>query len=165
MYPGCKKYSTLDFLVKLFHLKIINRWSNKSFDMVLKLIKDALPDGETLPKSHYEAKTLLQGLGLGYVYIHACINDCMLFWKEDKDLESCSVCGEPRYKINQGKCKKIPQKVLRHFPLKPRLQRLFMSRMIAEEMRWHKDKRVREDDVLRHPADSKIWEDLDKEHP
>ena len=36
-----------------------------------------------------------------------------------------------------NKRKKIPAKVLRYFPLKSRLQRMFMSSKIAEHMRWH----------------------------
>lgn len=165
LYPGCKKFSKLDYLVKLFHVKVINRWSNKSFDMILQLIKAALPEGETLPKSYHEAKTLMRELGLGYIAIHACKYDCALFWgKDNENLRSCPECGEPRYKVVEGKFKKIPQKVLRYFPLKPRLQRLFMSRMTAVDMRWHKEKRVREENVFRHPADSKVWEDFDKEN-
>ena len=47
----------------------------------------------------------------------------------------CPVCDEPRYKFCNGKGKKIPQKVLRHFPLKSRLQGLFMSRHTTLDMR------------------------------
>ncbi|XXG58741.1 hypothetical protein AAC387_Pa04g0977 [Persea americana] len=162
LYPGCKKFSKLEFLVKLMHVKIINRWSNKSFDMNLELIKAALPTGETLPKSYYEAKKYMRDLGLGYVPIHACKYDCALFWREHEHKTNCPECGEPRYKLNKGKGKKIPQNVLRYFPLKPRLQRLFISRKTAKDMRWHKEKRVREDNVYRHPADSQAREEFDK---
>ena len=56
LYPGCKKFSTLTFLVKLMHIKVFNRWMNKSFDMLLELLKDAFPNGTKIPSSHYEAK-------------------------------------------------------------------------------------------------------------
>ena len=79
LYPGCTKYSKLHFVIKLMHLKTLNGWSNKSVDMLLELFKDALPEGETLPKSHYEAKSLMSALGLHYIRIHACKNDCVLF--------------------------------------------------------------------------------------
>ena len=39
LYPGCTKFSTLTFLVKLMHIKVLNRWTNKSFDMLLELLK------------------------------------------------------------------------------------------------------------------------------
>ena len=44
LYSGCKKLKKLDFLAKLFHLKTISLWSNKSFNMILELIIRALPD-------------------------------------------------------------------------------------------------------------------------
>ncbi|KAL5714361.1 hypothetical protein ACHQM5_016334 [Ranunculus cassubicifolius] len=164
LYPECKNFTTLDFLVKLMHLKIINNMSNKCFNMILELIKPSYPEGETLPKSYYEAKMLLRSLGLGYIPIDACVNDCALFWKENESLLECPVCKSPRYQNPEGKGKKIPQKVLRYFPLKPRLQRLYMSGMTAQDMRWHKEKRVFEKGVLRHPADSEEWQDFDKEY-
>ena len=33
LYPGYSKFSSSNFLVKLMHVKILNSWSNKSFDM------------------------------------------------------------------------------------------------------------------------------------
>ena len=60
------------------------------------------------------------------------------------------------------KVKKIPWKVLRYFPIKPRLQRLFISKDIAKDMRWHKDERLEDGDYLRHPADSIVWKEFDK---
>ena len=164
LYPNCKKFSTLSFLIKLLHLKVMNRWSNKSFNMLLELLKEAFLDGETLPKSLYEARKMLGDLGLGYVLIHACKHDCVLFWKELENQQECPICGESRWKVNGGKGKQVPHKVLRYFPLKPRLQRLFMSRKTANDMRWHNEKRATNVNVLRHPADSEAWKDFDKEH-
>ena len=54
LYPGHTKFSKLSFIVRFFHLKCLNSWSNKSFDMLLELLKEALPAGEMLPKNHYE---------------------------------------------------------------------------------------------------------------
>ena len=79
-------------------------------------------------------------------------------------LENFPRCNELRYKINDGKGKKIPQKILRYFPLTPRLKRLYFSKKTAIEMRWHKEKRV-DDGILRYLADSKEWKNCDKQHP
>ena len=49
LYEGCKKYSNLSFIVKLMHIKCSNTWSNKSFNMLLELLKDAFPTCEKLP--------------------------------------------------------------------------------------------------------------------
>uniref|UniRef100_M1BNA0 TNP2, partial n=1 Tax=Solanum tuberosum TaxID=4113 RepID=M1BNA0_SOLTU len=165
LYPGCKKFSKLSFVVKLLHLKVYNQWSNKSFDMLLELLKEALPTGATLHKSYYDAKNMLQGLGLEYISIHACKNDCVLYWAKHKDRQECPYCGTSRWKIDNGREKKIPHKVLRYFPLKPRLQRLFMSKKTSVNMRWHKEKHLDEENVLKHPADSEAWKEFDKNHP
>ena len=49
LYSGCSKFSKLSFIVKLLHLKVYNKWSNKSFDMLLDLLQQVLPNGGTLP--------------------------------------------------------------------------------------------------------------------
>ncbi|RVX00750.1 hypothetical protein CK203_026403 [Vitis vinifera] len=158
------KFSSLTFIVKLMHLKVLNHWSNKSFDMLLELLSEIFPEGTNLPSCTYDAKKMLRDLGLGYEKIHACKFDCALFWKENEFLDKCPICDEDRYKINDGKGKKIPHKSLRFFPLKPRLQRLFMSRHTTSDMRWHKEKRV-DDGVLRHPADAEAWKSFDRMYP
>ncbi|KAK3212192.1 hypothetical protein Dsin_016898 [Dipteronia sinensis] len=163
LYPGCRQFSKLSFTVKLLHLKTFNRWSNKSFNMLLELLKEAFPEGETLHATYYEAKKVVRDLGLGYDKIHACKHDCVLFWKENEFKNKCQECNTPRYVYDDRKKKRVPQKVLRHFPLIPRLQRLFISKKTAVDMRWHKDKLV-DDEVLRHPADSEAWKDFDLKH-
>ncbi|XP_028125055.1 uncharacterized protein LOC114321997 [Camellia sinensis] len=165
LYTGCRKFSLLSFVVKMLHVKVLNKWSNKSFNMLLGILKDLLPvSDQVIPWTLYEAKKFLRALGLGYVSIHACKYDCALFWKENANLENCPICQESRYKSNYGKGKKVPHKTLRYFPLTSRLQRLYMSRKTAIDMRWHKEKRV-DDGILRHPADGEAWKDFDRQHP
>ncbi|CAN0905483.1 hypothetical protein LINGRAHAP2_LOCUS23699 [Linum grandiflorum] len=50
LYPGCTSHSKLSFIIRLFHIKYLGRWSIKSFTMLLELLRDVLPDGKTLPK-------------------------------------------------------------------------------------------------------------------
>lgn len=101
LYPG-STYSLLSFLVCLLHLKCLNGWSNKSFSMLLELLKDVLPEGETLPKSFYDSKNIVKDLGLEYKTIRACPNDCMIYWNETKDRTSCKFFKAPRYKQFKG---------------------------------------------------------------
>ncbi|TYK23754.1 uncharacterized protein E5676_scaffold1607G00730 [Cucumis melo var. makuwa] len=54
-------------------------------------------------------------------------------WKEFPDLQHYPTCGEARYKEESA------------------------------DMKWHKDKRVETDDVLRHPADIEGWKHFDSE--
>jgi hypothetical protein len=65
-------------------------------------------------------------------------------WKDEVDLDDD---GQP---ISASK--KLPAKVLRLFPLIPRLQRLFMSQCTTYSMRWHAVDRTK-DGELRHPTD------------
>lgn len=180
LYPGCKTFTKLSFIVKLFHLKCINGWSDKSFGMLLKLLQEAFPSGHSLPGTFYETKKIIGDLGLNYEKIHACPNDCMLYWKEFADVSSCPKCGASRWKPIEKNAddatdsatntkmvlsmsRKIPAKVLRYFPLKPRLQRLFMSSETASLMRWHHEGRTK-DGIMRHPADSPAWKNFDHLH-
>ncbi|KAK6791163.1 hypothetical protein RDI58_010244 [Solanum bulbocastanum] len=134
LYEGCKKYSKLSFLIKLHHIKCLCRMTDKAMGMILELLKDAYEDSK-IPASFYEAKKTINKLGLNYTKIHACPNDCMFYFgKDDEGLQECKKCKTSRWK---EKNKKQPAKILPYFPLKPRLQRLYMCSKTAESMRWH----------------------------
>ncbi|XP_042944188.1 uncharacterized protein LOC122278155 [Carya illinoinensis] len=163
LFDGCTKFTKLSFIVKLLHLKSIGGWSIKSFDMLLDLLRSSFPDA-LLPQSYEELRSLKRGLGFKYHKIHACPNDCILFWKENAELNECPVCKALRWMPNAHGSRVIPQKVLHHFPLKPRLQLLFMSAKITGDMRWHKEQRAIEDTSMRHPADSECWKKFDEHH-
>ncbi|XP_071729876.1 uncharacterized protein [Rutidosis leptorrhynchoides] len=170
LYPGCK-FSVLSFIVRLFHSKCVGKCNEKGFSMILDTIREAFPHA-SIPNSLYELRKVIRDLGLGYEKIDACLNDCMLYWKKNKEKIKCDVCQTSRYKqINndsEGESttqadndgdyegKKVRAKVLRYFPLIPRLQRLFMSPKMAESMRWHLESRTK-DGILRHPTDSPAW--------
>ena len=137
--------------------------------MLLELLKDAFPHLTALPRSASEAKKLTTDLGLGYKKIHACPNDCMIYWDKRKDQQSCHICKAPRYKSSIGdkvgessKSRKLnkPAKVLHYFPLIPRLKRIYMCEKTAKEMRWHDEGRTK-DGKLRHPADALAWKAFD----
>ncbi|XP_052736699.1 uncharacterized protein LOC128197891 [Vigna angularis] len=173
LYEGCDKYSKLSFLVKLYHIKCLCRISDKAMSMILELLADAFQHAK-IPNSFYEAKKVINKLGLHYTKIDACPNDCMLYVGEDKDRDSCKKCKTSRWKPKKrntidddvvvNKRKKIPAKVLRYFPLKPRLQRMFLSSKIAEHMRWHASESM-DEGMLRHPRDSEAWKKFDLMHP
>ncbi|XP_055830880.1 uncharacterized protein LOC129899907 [Solanum dulcamara] len=164
LYPGCTKVSKLSFVVKLLHLKSLNHWSNKSMDELLRLFKEVLPEGSFVPSSFYEAKKVLHDLGLGYTKIDACQNDCILYWSDYVNAQSCPKCGKSRWKSVKPKGKKVAHKVLRYFPIKPRLQRLYMEKETSKKMRWHKEENI-DDDVMCHPSDSIEWKFFNEHHP
>ena len=161
LYKGCKNYSKFSFIVAILHVKTTSGWSNKSFDLILDVFRKALPTPSFVPKNYYEAKTYIRDLGFRREKIHACVNDCILYRKKYKSLTHCpnSKCNEPRF---EGKDNNVPRKVLHYFPLISRLQRFFIDPQVACDMRWHKEKRVNNDNIIRHPADSEAWKHLDK---
>jgi len=161
LYPGgiCTRFS---FVVKLLHIKSFYRISNVAFTALLKLLSSAFPNC-SIPATYEEAKRLIRALGLGYNSIHVCPNNCVLFRKNLEKNDVCPVCGASRWKDNGGR-KKIPEKVLRHFPLIPRLKRIFSSKRTSEEVQWHKLKRKAVENELSHPADGEAWKDYDRKY-
>lgn len=103
LYPGCTKFSRFSFVVMLVHMKSLYRISNSAFSAILKLLAEALPDCNTLPKSYSEEKNLLKELGLGYNSIHVCFNNCVLFRKDYTKHDNCPVCVLSRWKDPERK--------------------------------------------------------------
>ncbi|GJV33458.1 hypothetical protein Tco_1393858 [Tanacetum coccineum] len=101
----------------------------------IELIRDVFPHLTSLPSSVSEEKKLTKDLGLGYEKIDAC-------------------------ESSNAKKSNKPAKVLRYFPLIPRLKRLYMSEKTAKDMRWHNMGRTM-DGKLRHPADGLAWKGFD----
>jgi hypothetical protein len=93
LYPGCSKFPRFSFLVKLLHMKSLYRISYFAFSAIVKLLAEAFPECNTLPKSYNAAKNLLKELGLGYNSIHVCFNNCVLFRKQYAKLDDCPICG------------------------------------------------------------------------
>lgn len=122
-----------------------------------------LPKGHKMPENRRRARSYVTALGMDYHRIHACVNDCMLFRNDRAYLTHCPKCKEPRYKDGmQGTS--IPRKVLRHFPIIPRIQHMFKSRSISELITWHASNRS-SDGVMRVPADSPAWKHIEDMWP
>ena len=57
LYPNCKQdQKKLGTTLELLQWKASNGLSDKGFEKLLKLIKNLLPEGNTLPETTYEAK-------------------------------------------------------------------------------------------------------------
>ncbi|XP_074360953.1 uncharacterized protein LOC141701189 [Apium graveolens] len=173
LYPESTKFSRLSFLIKLYHLKCAHGISESAFGELLELIRDAFPDAQ-IPLSLNAAKNMIKDLGLHYEKIHACRNNCMLYWGENKDKEKCDNCGVSRWVLPEKKgndasdpgqvIHKVPANVMRYFPLNPRLQRLYMCKEYSKLMKWH-DMGRQQDGKVRHPADTEAWKMIDADYP
>ncbi|XP_058192172.1 uncharacterized protein LOC131309573 [Rhododendron vialii] len=119
---------------------------DKETKKFFKLLEDAQQKSisvrETLPKSFAEAKKFNEALGFSYEKIDAC----------------------PKDYDGMAKLTQIPAKQVRHFPLKPALQKLFMSKETSKHMRWHAEGRTN-DGKWRHPADTPAWKTFNEKHP
>ena len=90
-------------------------------------------------------KKLIRDLGLYYKKIDAYVNHYMLFWKEDEELDKCTVCDAFRWKLDKHSSKamtksngkRISFNVQRYFLCKPRLQHLFITPKTTTNMTWH----------------------------
>ena len=94
LYPGCQKFTSLSFIVRVLHIKVLNQCTDKCIDMFLKLLNEAFP--VKLPSSYYEAQKLTEDMGFTYETWDACPNSCMLFRNEDAKLDECVICGKLR---------------------------------------------------------------------
>jgi hypothetical protein len=64
LYEGCNKFSKLQFLVRLLNIKNKRCVTNVSFEDFLELFRDALLEGETLPKNCHELKKFIKVVSL-----------------------------------------------------------------------------------------------------
>lgn len=162
LYEG-SKMSRLEMASRIITLKCEYNLPHRCVDGFASLLNEAIPEGNQMGRTLYDTKKILKGLELPHDKIHTCPKGCMLFWKGDAHVEKCHVCGSERYK-KTSKGKLIPAKSLFYFPITPRLQRLYATKNISEEMTWHvKNPRVH--GCLAHPCDSESWKHFDRTFP
>ncbi|GJX86411.1 hypothetical protein Tco_0337185 [Tanacetum coccineum] len=82
-----------------------------------------------------------------------------------KDLDFCPVCNTSRWKDSNRSGKKVPKKVLRYFPIIPRLQHLYKSSHTAKDMIWHATGKCTEPSKMQHPVDGGAWKKFDTKYP
>ena len=159
LYGGARS-SKLAATVLLMNLCTVHSISNSCANELFSILhRHLLPENNTLPQTYHAAKNLTGRLGLTYNSIHACERGCVLFRGPHRNTLECPKCGGRRYRDEARKM--FPLKVLRHFPIIPRLQRMFMSEKISKLMQWHAENRSNQDGgdgLVRHPCDSKAWQ-------
>nr|GEW73074.1 hypothetical protein [Tanacetum cinerariifolium] len=144
LYPGCDYVTRLDFMAKFTYFKA---------------------KGYKLSPSYYAIKKTFKMIELGYESIHACVNDCFLFWGDaNKDVHFCSVCNTSRWKESNTPGKKVPKKVLRYFLIIPRLQRLYKFSHTVKEITWHAIGKCTEPGKMQHLVDGRAWKDFDTKY-
>jgi hypothetical protein len=166
---GHTKVSQLDAIGRLMALKSQYSLSQDAFDGLLTVVGTLLPEDHILPKSMYEAQKLLRALKMPYEKIHACPKRCVLFRKEYAEYKYCPKCESSRFiEVDSGDGSKkqldIPVAILRHLPVLPRIQRLYMTEDSAKQMRWHKTGKRYNPDKMVHASDGEAWRHFDSIH-
>ena len=95
------------------------------------------PHDNKMAGTYCSAKKFLAALQLPHARIDTSPNRCMLYWKDKIDLDRCEHCGVDRYEKKTLRGKGIAKKVLIYFPIGPTLQRLYATKITAQQMGWH----------------------------
>ncbi|XP_047340380.1 uncharacterized protein LOC124943970 [Impatiens glandulifera] len=162
IWPGHESESKLSATVKQLNMKSENNLSDRAVNQNLDYIRSLLPKNNCMPDSFYSMKKLVEDLGLPVIRIDVCKDNCMLYWGEDIDKQSCRFCNLSRYKEDVVKPK--PHKQLFYLPLAPRLQRLYASNVTAAHMTWH-GRHVNKPGMMCHPSDGEAWKWFDHHYP
>ncbi|XP_074299012.1 uncharacterized protein LOC141630015 [Silene latifolia] len=158
LYEGCK-LSILEAASRLTNFKCEFKIPHRAIDNIASLLKDMCPTDNKMTDTYSKTKKLLEGLELPCQKIDVCPTGDMLYWNEDEKLNRCRICNNDRYRKN-----KIPEKVLTYFSLTPRLQRLYATKGVAEDMRWH-TKNTNGSGLMSHPSDGKSWQNFNETYP
>jgi len=164
------KLTQLDAVSRLIGLKSQLGISRDGFDLVLSIVGGLLPADHVLPTNTYATQKLLRALKMPYEGIHACPKGCVLFRGDLEEAKTCPKCDASRFVLVEGsdgsmKQSKVPEKVVRHLPFLPRLQRLYMTEESAKQMTWHKNGKRYHPDKMVHPADGDAWKHFDNMNP
>jgi Transposase family tnp2 len=135
-------------------------------DALLKLLSSKiLPEKNLLPESHREAKNVLSTVGMEYHAIHCCPKGCCLFRGEELENATHCKCGQARYR-DDTMGNNIPAKVLRWFPIIPRLKHYYGRTRFAELMSWHASEAAKSPPgVMRYIHDSPAWKKINEDYP
>ncbi|CAA7018778.1 unnamed protein product [Microthlaspi erraticum] len=163
LYKGCREgISPLSSATELMSIKTDFNLPEDCVDRLSDWARRMLPEDNLLAASYYEVQKLVAGLGLPYQMIDVCVDNCMIFWREDKNRSTCRFCRKPRYQETEGRvC--IPYKRMWYLPISERLKRLYQSERTAESMRWHAEHTSNGEIV--HPSDAKAWKHFQEVYP
>ena len=85
-----------------------------------------LPGENRLPKNYHATKSMIRKLGLNYNTIHTCEGGCVLNRGPYVNDVHFPKCNKTQYKDKE---EKKPCKILRHFPLIPRLKNIYFEHL------------------------------------
>ncbi|XP_059302223.1 uncharacterized protein LOC132054190 [Lycium ferocissimum] len=98
-HPFCEgmSHSALSIAIRLLSIKLDVNISIAGMNAMIGLMKELNPNLD-IPDDYYKAKKLVSKLGLSSIKIDCCEKGCMLYYRDDADLENYKVCGISRFK-------------------------------------------------------------------
>ncbi|XP_022549851.1 uncharacterized protein LOC111201800 [Brassica napus] len=155
IYEGCREgLSRLSLASRMMIIKSDHNLNEKCMYLWAEIINEYLPEGNLAADNFYEIQKLVAGLGLPSEMIDVCVDNCMIYWKDDEILTECRFCQKPRYQETTGR-NHVPYKRMWYLPITDRLKRLYHSERTAASMRWHAQHSVKDGEIT-HPSDAKM---------
>ena len=96
LYDGCATHSELSAAVRLLSIKYDYNMLQNYFNEIVQLMKEMCPPNNRVPNNYGQMKKVVQDLSNDVVHINCCRKGCMLFFKEDANLDACKFCGHSR---------------------------------------------------------------------
>lgn len=99
LYDGCHEgHTQLSLAAQFKNINADNNLGKKCMDSWAELFTEYLSADNQATGSYYETEKLVQNLGLPFYKLDVCINNYMIFWKEDEKCDNCQFCDAPRNK-------------------------------------------------------------------
>jgi hypothetical protein len=86
--------SHLTAVARLMAIKSQHKLTRECINNLVRLFGDVLPANHKMPSKLYECKSLLKGLKMPFVKIDVCVNNCMIYYKEDEQKENVIYVGK-----------------------------------------------------------------------
>ncbi|KAL0283109.1 UNVERIFIED_CONTAM: hypothetical protein Sangu_2910600 [Sesamum angustifolium] len=102
LWDGCTR-PQLGVVAELVDVKVNGHIYERIYNRISQWANRIFSSDHTLPRDYYIMKKLVKDLGLLVEKINACNNGCMLYWKDNIELEYCKFCGDARNKPSRGR--------------------------------------------------------------
>jgi len=96
LYDGCSAHSELSTAVRLLNIKSDYNIPQNCFNEIVQIMKEMYPPNNCVPNSYGQTKKVVKDLSNDVVQIDCWQIGCMLFFKEDANLNACKFCGHSR---------------------------------------------------------------------
>jgi len=122
LYNDCSTHSELFAVVRLLSIKSKYNMPQNYFNEIVQLMKEMCPLNKYVPNNYGQTKMVISDLDNDVVQIDCYQKGCMLFFKEDVDLDTCKFYGHSRWnrqKSQQRNQNPLTYSRMHYLPLKP----------------------------------------------